>query len=63
MVVVVIMSAALSQPQWFWIEGGGCNTRFLGLYLFLYPGHFRAVEGEHLLPSSPHLIYYTNGQG
>lgn len=61
-VVVVIVCACVSQPQWIWLKGGGCTTHNLGLYLFFHPGHFQPTEGTHYGLTTPHLIYYTNGQ-
>lgn len=61
-VVIVVVCACMSQPQWFWLDGGGCTTHTIGLYLFFHPGHFQPVEGKDVGSSMSHVIYYTNGE-
>ncbi|XP_047482018.1 transmembrane protein 127-like [Penaeus chinensis] len=60
-IVIVVVCACLSQPQWFWLDGGGCSTHTIGLYMFFHPGEFQATEGTTYSSSTPHLIYYANG--
>ncbi|XP_076058085.1 transmembrane protein 127-like [Oratosquilla oratoria] len=61
-VVIVVVCASVSQPQWFWLDGGGCNTSTLGLYLFFHTGHFQSSDGNRMIYSPVHVTYYVNGQ-
>ena len=61
--MIVVTCACISQPQWFRLDGGGCSTHTVGLYLFFHPGAFEPIKGTDIGPSAPHLIYYTNGEG
>nr|XP_045598902.1 transmembrane protein 127-like [Procambarus clarkii] len=61
-VVIVVVCACMSQPQWFWLDGGGCSTHNIGLYIFFHAGHFQPVEGKDVTSSMSHVIYYTNGE-
>lgn len=60
-IVIVVVCACLSQPQWFWLDGGGCTTHTIGLYMFFHPGEFHVTEDTTYSPSTSHLIYYANG--
>ncbi|XP_042858221.1 transmembrane protein 127-like [Penaeus japonicus] len=60
-IVIVVVCACLSQPQWFWLDGGGCTTHTIGLYMFFHPGEFQVIEGTTYSSSTSHLIYYANG--
>ncbi|XP_066958802.1 transmembrane protein 127-like [Macrobrachium rosenbergii] len=61
-IVIVVTCACISQPQWFRLDGGGCSTHTVGLYLFFHPGNFEPLKGTDIGPSASHVIYYTNGE-
>ncbi|XP_068246205.1 transmembrane protein 127-like isoform X2 [Palaemon carinicauda] len=61
-IVIVVTCACISQPQWFRLDGGGCSTHTVGLYLFFHPGNFEPLKGTEIGPSASHVIYYTNGE-
>ncbi|XP_050698241.1 transmembrane protein 127-like [Eriocheir sinensis] len=44
LLVVVVVCVAVFQPRWFWMEGGGCSTNTLSLYLFFLAGRFVKVK-------------------
>ncbi|KAK8390199.1 hypothetical protein O3P69_013047 [Scylla paramamosain] len=74
--VVVVVCVAVFQPRWFWMDGGGCSTNNLSLYLFFLAGQFVRVNGDASsttfysvpddAPSSSDApasyIYYINGE-
>ncbi|KAK7082345.1 hypothetical protein SK128_017851 [Halocaridina rubra] len=61
-IVIVVTCACISQPQWFQLDGGGCSSHSIGLYLFFHPGTFEPIKGMDMSIYSSHLIYYTNGE-
>ncbi|XP_014673819.1 PREDICTED: transmembrane protein 127-like [Priapulus caudatus] len=44
--VLAMLSVALAQDRWFWLNGGGCDTSKLGVIEFL-GGHFIINTEEH----------------
>uniref|UniRef100_A0A1E1XDF0 Putative conserved plasma membrane protein n=2 Tax=Amblyomma TaxID=6942 RepID=A0A1E1XDF0_9ACAR len=59
-VVIATLSTALVHPRWFYLQGGGCGHKYLGVQNFFYVGYFEAfprlfVNGPSRLPS---YIYY-----
>ncbi|KAL3184888.1 hypothetical protein MRX96_030781 [Rhipicephalus microplus] len=59
-VVIATLSTALVHPRWFYLQGGGCGHKYLGVQNFFYVGYFEVfprhfVNGPSRLPS---YVYY-----
>lgn len=59
-VVIATLSTALVHPRWFYLQGGGCGHKYLGVQNFFYVGYFEEfprhfVNGPSRLPS---YVYY-----
>ncbi|CAH1783039.1 unnamed protein product [Owenia fusiformis] len=61
-IVIVTISTALAEPNWFYLRGGGCNTKYLGVFQFFYIGSFEQSSGDVGVPGQvvqPKFVYYT----
>lgn len=59
-VVIATLSTALVHPRWFYLQGGGCGHKYLGVQQFFYVGYFETsprlfVNG---LSRPPSFVYY-----
>lgn len=64
-VVIATLSTALVHPRWFYLQGGGCGHKYLGVQNFFYVGYFEEfprhfVNGPSRLPS---YVYYGWNEG
>lgn len=58
--IIATLATALAQPHWFYLKGGGCTRKFIGVQEFFFIGNFKFTSPSIVQPGgkTQSLIYY-----
>ncbi|CAF1574293.1 unnamed protein product [Didymodactylos carnosus] len=58
MFAIAALAVSLADYRWFWLNGGGCNSKYIGLSMFFAVGKLYVVRSNAPWdPSVPNDIY------